>query len=367
VLAGDFGGTRSRVALFESDDGVSLPRLAHQTIYAAHEFAGVGDVVARFLAEQGADDVRAACLGVAGAVDHNRVRLTNLGWDVDGDALSTRLGFRLELINDLVATALGMSALGSADLRPLNPDAEEAHGNAVLLGAGTGLGVALLVWNDGKVLAVPSEGGHAELAARDDEEWALRRFLATRFGGRVSAERVVSGQGIKNLYDFLVAQGGEPTPEVATEVATGDAARAISEAGLAGSCELCARALDLFASLFGSFAGDLALTGGAHGGVYLAGGVATKLADKLADGTFLRAFVDKGRLRPFVERVPVHILLREDAGIWGAARRAAEIAAQAPAQASPGSPTSAVRTAGADRLLPTSRQASDGGISGGSE
>jgi len=327
VLAGDFGGTRSRVALFESD-GSGQPRLAQQTIYPAHDFAGVGDVVARFLAEQEATDVAAACLGVAGAVDRNRVRLTNLGWDVDGDALSTRLGFRLELVNDLVATALGMPALAPGDLRALNPAAEQAHGNAVLLGAGTGLGVALLVWSDGTMIPVPSEGGHAELAARNDEEWALRRFLSSRFGGRVSAERVVSGQGIKNIYDFLVAQGGQPTPEVATAVATGDAPRAISEAGLAGSCGVCARALDLFASLFGSFAGDLALTGGAHGGVYLAGGVATKLAEKLADGTFLRAFVDKGRLGPFVERVPVHILLREDAGIWGAARRAAELAAR---------------------------------------
>jgi glucokinase len=325
VLAGDFGGTRSRVALLETQQG-ALPRLVQRTIYVAREFGGVGEIVARFVAEQGTPAIAAACLGVAGAVDGNRVKLTNLGWEVDGAALAAQLGFPLELINDLVATALGMAALAPEDLLALNPGADPAHGNAVLLGAGTGLGAAMMVWNEGRILAVPSEAGHAELAARSEEEWSLWKFLAARYGGRVSVERVVSGQGLKNLYDFLVNTGQEPTPEVATAVATGDPARAIAEAGLVGSCAICVRVLDLFASAFGSFAGDLALAGAAHGGVYLAGGVGHRLANKLVDGTFLRAFVSKGRMKPFVERVPVHVLMREDAGLWGAARRAAEIA-----------------------------------------
>jgi glucokinase len=326
VLAGDFGGTRARVALFDAVSG-ALPRLLDHEAYLARDFAGVEEVLARFLEERGSPSVVAGALGVAGAVGDNRAWLTNLGWQVDGPAMASRFGFPIELINDLVATALGMSALGKDDVLELNPRAEASRGNAVLIGAGTGLGVALLVWNGERILAAPSEGGHAELAARDDEEWALRRFLAARLGGRVSVERVVSGSGLKNLYDFLVEAGEAPAPEVVAKLASGeDPGQVIAEAGLDGSCALCARVLDRFAAAFGSFAGDLALIGGATGGVYLGGGVSVRLAKKLADGTFLRAFVDKGRLAAFVETLPLQIILRPDTAIWGAARRAAELA-----------------------------------------
>jgi glucokinase len=327
VLAGDFGGTSARVALFALAPG-EPPRLDRHESYPAREIGGVEAAVERFLAEQGAPDVAAACFGVAGAVADNRALLTNLGWTVDGEALAARFGFAVELINDLVATALGMGGLGADDFVELNPRAVEADGSAVLLGAGTGLGVALLVRSGERFIASPSEGGHAELAARDEEEWALRRFLAPRCGGRVSVERVVSGMGLRNLYDFLLDRGEiAPSPEVAANIAAGeDAGKAIAEGGLEGSCAICVRVLDLFASAFGSFAGDLALVGGATRGVYLGGGVSVRLAKKLADGTFLRAFVAKGRLTSFVEQVPVRILMRPDAAILGAAQRAAELA-----------------------------------------
>ena len=229
-----------------------------------------------------------------------------------------------------MATALGMSALTQDDVIELNPRAKYEPGNAVLLGAGTGLGVALLVREGERTLAVPSEGGHAELAARDEETWALREFLAPRCGGRVSVERVVSGMGLRNLYDFLLDRGEiAPSPEVAASLDAGeDAGKAIAEAGLVGSCAICARVLDLFASAFGAYAGDLALVGGARGGVYLGGGVSVRLADKLSDGSFLRAFLDKGRNSSFVERVPVRLLLRADTALWGAGRRAAELAGE---------------------------------------
>jgi len=331
VLAGDFGGTSSRLALFEIAAG-EMARLHEHASYAAREVEGVADAVERFLAEQGAPKVAAACFGVAGAVDDNRAHLTNLGWDVDGGELAKRFGFKVELVNDLVATALGMGALSDDDVIDLNPHAErEEGGNGVLLGAGTGLGVAMLVRSvqPGKGFRpVPSEGGHAEWAARDEEEWALREFLAPRCGGRVSVERVVSGMGLRNLYDFLLARGElAPTPSVAADLEAGeDAGKTIAEAGLAKSCAICERVLDLFASAFGAFAGDLALVGGARGGVYLGGGVSVRLADKLVDGTFLRAFLAKGRLSPFVEKVPVRILTRPDTAIWGAAQRAGELA-----------------------------------------
>jgi glucokinase len=327
VLAGDFGGTSARLGLFELVPG-ALPRLTQHQSYAARDVDGIADAVERFLAEQGTPSVAAASFGVAGAVDDNRALLTNLGWAADGGALAARFGFPVELVNDLVATALGMTALGKEDVLELNPQGVHEPGSAVLIGAGTGLGVALLVWSGERFLAVPSEGGHAELAAHDEEEWALHRFLGARFGGRVSVERVVSGMGLRNLYDFLLECGDvQPSLAVEASLAAGeDAGRAIAEAGLDGSCALCARVLDRFASAFGAFAGDLALIGGARGGVYLGGGVSVRLAAKLADGAFLRAFVDKGRLSPFVERVPVQILMRPDTAIWGAARRAGELA-----------------------------------------
>jgi glucokinase len=330
VLAGDFGGTHARLAFFAATAGAA-PQLLHHAVYPSRDFTGVADVVARFLAEQGSPPVAATCLGVAGAVVDNRAHLSNLGWDVDGEALSLRFGFPVELLNDLVATALGMSALGKDDVVELNPDAKAASGNAVLLGAGTGLGVALLVWTGERILAVPSEGGHAELAARDDEEWALRGYLAGRFGGRVSVERVVSGTGLHNVYDFLVEHLKlEPAAAVVSRLAAGeDAGKVIGEAGTAGTCPVCVRVLDHFASAFGSYAGDLALTGGARGGVYLGGGVSLRLAAKLADGTFLRAFRHKGRLSSYVAEVPVQVLLRPDTGILGAARRASELAGAA--------------------------------------
>jgi len=327
VLAGDFGGTSARLALFEAVPG-GLPRLGQNASYASREVGGIAEAVERFFAEQRSPAVAAACFGVAGAVDDNRAHLTNLGWEADGGELGRRFGFSVELVNDLVATALGMSALTQDDVIELNPRAVHEPGNAVLLGAGTGLGVALLVRSGERILAVPSEGGHAELAARDEEEWALRAFLAPRCGGRVSLERVVSGMGLRNLYDFLLDRGEiAPSAEVAANLDAGeDAGKAIAEAGLEGTCAICVRVLDLFASAFGSFAGDLALVGGARGGVYLGGGVSVRLAKKLADGTFLRAFLAKGRLSPFVEQVPVQILTRPDTALWGAARRASELA-----------------------------------------
>jgi glucokinase len=327
VLAGDFGGTSARLGLFEPVPG-ALPRLVENASYSSREVGGIEEAVERFLVEQGSPAVAAACFGVAGAVDDNRALLTNLGWDEDGGSIQSRFGFPVELINDLVATALGMTVLTKDDVIELNPRAKYEPGNAVLLGAGTGLGVALLVGSGERTLAVPSEGGHAELAARDEETWALHSFLAPRFGGRVSVERVVSGMGLRNLYDFLLDRGEiAPSLEVAASLDAGeDAGKAIAEAGLEGTCDICVRVLDLFAAAFGAYAGDLALVGGARGGVYLGGGVSVRLAKKLADGTFLRAFVAKGRLTPFVEQVPVQILTRPDTAIWGAARRAAELA-----------------------------------------
>jgi glucokinase len=329
VLAADFGGTRSRVAQLAVTASGTLRPVRVET-YAARELAGAGDALARFLAgvPSGGSAPAVACLGVAGAVQGNRAWMTNLDWEVDGAQLGCRFGLRVELLNDLVATALGLPLLAPGDLLDLNPGIAASAGHAVLLGAGTGLGMALLVTTAAGVLPVPSEGGHVEFAPRDEEQWRLRAFLAERLGGRVSAERVVSGSGLRNLYDFLLADGVEPSPAAVRRLAAGeDAGAVIGELGLAGSCEACVRALDLFASCYGSLAGDMALMMVARGGVLLGGGVSVRLAEKLADGTFRRAFLDKGRLSYFVEKVPLRVILRSDTALLGAARHAADLAA----------------------------------------
>ena len=327
VLAGDFGGTRARVAVFALSEG-GPPRLEHQAVYAAREFAGPGDVALRFVGELGSPQLAAACFGVAGAVTANRAWLTNLGWAVDGLLLGDQLRIGpVELVNDLVATALGVAVLGPDDLLDLNPLAVPAEGTAVLVGVGTGLGMALLVRIGGRLVVAPSEDGHVELAARDEEEWALRRFVDDRLGGRVSVERVASGSGLPSIYDFLVAQGElRPAPGMVERVATGDPGRVIGEAALAGTCPVAVETVRRFSSILGSFAGDMALAVMARGGIFLGGGVPPRLAPLRADGTFLRAFTDKGRLSPVVEPLPVRVILRQDTALHGAGLRAAELA-----------------------------------------
>lgn len=327
VLAGDFGGTRARLALLSSAPGQPAA-LGQQQVYTARDFADVEAVVVRFLADHGSPAVAAACFGVAGPVSRNHAWLTNLGWAVDGARLAERLRVeRLELVNDLVATALGMPALGPDDTLDLNPAAVPAEGTAALIGVGTGLGMALLVRSGDRFVVAPSEAGHVELAARDEDEWALRRFLEERLGGRVSVERVASGSGLRGVYEFVLAQGElRPAPGMPERVASGDAGRVIGEAALEASCPVAVETVRLFTAVLGSFAGDMALASMARGGVYLGGGVPPRLAPLLADGTFLRAFTDKGRLSTFVEPLPVRVILRQDTALLGAGRRAAELA-----------------------------------------
>lgn len=325
ILAGDLGGTQVRLGLFRARKE-GLP-LEESRTYLSSDLGGLEEAVDRFLGELGIEAVDAACFGVAGPVAGNRGRMTHLEWWVDGEVLAKRLGTsRVRVVNDLVATAHGIGALAPEDLAPLNPAAVASAGTAVLVGAGTGLGLALLTRCDGEAVALASEGGHMAFAPRDELEWALRQYLAGLLGGRVSVERVVSGPGIHHIYRFLVEErGATVSPAVARRMERGDPSRVVAEAGQEGACATCARALDLFASAYGAVAGDAALMAGASGGVFLTGGVAAKLVGKLSDGTFLRAFVDKGRLSSFVERVPVNVVLREETAFLGAARQAARL------------------------------------------
>lgn len=328
VLAGDVGGTKTNLGLFAVGTS-EVSSLAHES-FASREHPGLAAVVAAFLARHPEARPEAACFGVAGPVVDNRAQTPNLAWEIDGHRVARETGVpQAVLINDLVATALGIPALKPDELAVLHPGAPDAPGrggNQVLLAAGTGLGVAFLPRFGDRHVPVASEGGHVDFAPRTEEEIGLLRFLRERFG-RVSVERVLSGPGLVNLYSYLRdVHGVAESPGVLARLARGDdPARVLGEAALAGECPLSARALALFVGVYGATAGNLALLGTATGGVFLAGGIAPKILPRLTDGLFVESFLAKGRFAPYLERIPVQVILNDRTALLGAARRAAEL------------------------------------------
>ncbi|MBV8199027.1 MAG: glucokinase [Acidobacteria bacterium] len=382
ILAGDVGGTKANLGLFATAPthaaaaavpaaadsaagtaaaGAGSLRLVTAATFPTADFGGLAEVIEAFLRrlpraaspEGGSPEIAAACFGVAGPVVDNRTSTPNLAWEIDGRALARGLGLAaVQLINDLVATAEGIPLLAAGEVAtlqagadaPAAPEAPEdgdgqgggigaaaADGNQVLIAAGTGLGMALLPVVSGVRVTVPSEGGHADYAPRDEDEVALLQYLRRRFGEHVSTERVVSGPGLRLIYEHLLAAGYAPeSPAVRDALAAGNPSAVIAEAALAGGDRLCSRALDMFVAAYGAAAGNLALLGTALGGVYVGGGIAPKILPRLQGGLFVRAFLDKGRFAGYLERVPVRVVLNDRAAMLGAARcAAARLAAEA--------------------------------------
>ncbi len=313
ILAGDIGGTKTNLALFDEDPRVPV-RLE---TFSSREHNGLEEMIRSFL-PHGQNGIRCAGFGVAGPVRDGRSISVNLAWEVDAHAVALEFGLdSVSLLNDLDANARGLAALGDDDFAVLCPGTPDPHGNGAVLSAGTGLGQALLAREGTGWHVVPGEGGHVDFAPTNDLEIALWHHLHERFG-HVSYERLLSGQGIENLYRFVVDTGrGEPLDGEPT-------AADISAAGLAGTSQTCRQVLDLFASIYGAAAGNVALTVMATGGVFLGGGIAPKLRDKLADGTFLAAFRAKGRFAPILDDIPVKIVLNDKAALIGAGLAAAE-------------------------------------------
>ncbi len=330
ILAGDVGGTKTNLGLFERE-GEGL-RLVRSDKFHSPDFPGLSAVIHAFLDADRPASLEAACFGIPGPVNGNRASTPNLAWVVDGALVAADLQVNpVVLINDLVATAEGIPLLEAGELATLQEGSGEAAGNRALLAAGTGLGVALLPRVGERWVPVPSEGGHADYPPRTEDEIDLLRHLRERFG-RVSAERVLSGPGLFNIYGFLRdVRGMAETPQVREALGRGEEpAKVIGEAALAagpGGCALCSRALDLFVAAYGALAGNLALLGTATGGVYLGGGIAPKILPRLSGGPFLQAFVAKGRFVPYLEKVPVRVILNDRAALLGAARHAASLPA----------------------------------------
>jgi glucokinase len=330
ILAGDIGGTKTNLALFDVAPDGRLGELRTASFHSA-DYPGLEEVVAAFLAPgEAGSGIGAACFGIAGPVVDNRVATPNLAWVADGARLAERIPARsVLLLNDLVATADAIPVLAPAETAVLlagEPSRAADTGNRALIAAGTGLGMALLPRLGGAWHPVASEGGHIDLAPRTDEEIDLLRYLRAKLGGRVSVERVLSGPGLVRLYEFLRDTGrAAASPAVEAALAEGsDGGRAIGAEGLSG-IGICAAALHRFAALYGAVAGNVALLGTATGGIYLGGGIAPKILPALRDGTFAAAFVDKGRFRAFLERIAVRVILDDRAALLGAARRAAAL------------------------------------------
>lgn len=352
ILAGDIGGTKTILALFDWKSERVEP--VRERTFASADFTSLEEVVAEFLKppaerEAPADEeaeadapepeaeppeeapsLDAACFGVAGPIIDNRCRTTNLPWVVDGVALAQHLKVgQVRLLNDLEATAYGLLVLTPDELTVLNAGAA-SRGPAqptaamALIAAGTGLGEAILYGDGTRYRPMPSEGGHASFAPTSDLEIDLLRHLRASYL-HVSYERVLSGAGLHAIYEFLRdTKRNEPT-WLAERIKVGDAAAVIAEVGLAGQSEICQQALDLFASVYGAEAGNLALKALALNGLYVGGGIAPKLIPKLKDGTFMRAFSAKGRYKTLLNSIPVRVIMNPKTALLGAASVAAQL------------------------------------------
>lgn len=349
ILAGDIGGTKTHLALYDWT-GERIDPLRQETFHSA-DYASLDEMLAEFLAppkpplaieglEQAqAEDASstavahdapltldAACFGVAGPVFQNHSRTTNLPWVVDGPALSKQFDIRhVRLLNDLEAMAYGILLLRPDELVTLNAGTRPSHKQAIaLIAAGTGLGESILFWDGTLYRPMPTEGGHTDFAPNSDQEIDLLRYVRSQYL-HVSYERVLSGPGLFTIYEYLRdAKKNEPT-WLAEKIKAGDAAAEIAEAGLKGQAEIATQALDLFVSIYGAEAGNLALKAMAINGVYLGGGIAPKLLPKLRDGTFMKAFTNKGRYKRLMSQIPVHVVTNQHTALLGAASMAARL------------------------------------------
>ena len=320
LLAGDIGGTKTRLALYEETSaGLHLTTSA---TFDSQSARTLEEIVVRFLATNGQPELSAACFGVAGAVVGGHVRATNLPWRVSESGLASGLSIpRVRLLNDLEAAAYGVVAIsepsGLLTLQAGDPPPERRA--LALVSAGTGLGVALMSWVGNAYKVAPSEGGHADFAPQDDLEDALLVWLRAKFG-HVSYERLLSGPGFVNIYRFLREYRRVPEPAWLTaRIGSGDPAPVVSRAALANEDEVCDETLTRFVRIYGAAAGNVALTGLAVGGVFIGGGIAPQILPRLQHPMFLDRFAAKGRFEDTMRKIPVHVVLAPDVALLGAA------------------------------------------------
>jgi len=319
VLCGDIGGTNTRLALFEVA-GTVLEILEEET-YKSRESPSLEIIVSEFLQKRRISAPLPGCFGIAGPIKEGICQATNLPWVVQLSKLVFELQTeRVYLLNDLQANAYGILALHEDDFVVLNPGNSAAKGNAAVISAGTGLGEAGLYWDGIQYRPFACEGGHASFSPGNELQVGLLRFLFKRFG-HVSWERVISGQGFLNIYEFLCEyRNFTPSKRLVDEMQKGDPAAVVTKEGFSGRCQVCGEALDIFACLYGAEAGNLALKIMATGGVYIGGGIAPKIIEKLRGPHFMEGFLKKGRMQDLLEGIPVKVILNDQAALFGTAQ-----------------------------------------------
>jgi len=327
VLAGDIGGTK--VLLQTADVADGRYEVLNEIRYDSAAYGDFSDMLAEYLAATAAAEIdrpQVACFGVAGPVRGDEARTTNLPWILKTDALENQAGLhKVRLINDFQAVGYGIETLGTDDVVTLQEGEDRPFGLRAVIGAGTGLGHGMVGWEGTHFEVYPSEGGHVDFGPTDMLQVELLQYLMERFE-HVSYERVVCGRGLVNIYNFLRDTGkATESPAVSAAAASGDAAAVISQAALDEGDELASLALDTFVKIYGAQAGNLAITCLARGGVYVAGGIAPKIIDKLAEGPFVRAFCNKGQMRSVVEAIPIRVIVNPKVGLQGAAVAASRL------------------------------------------
>ncbi len=320
ILAGDVGGTKTLIGLFEQEGG--RLRSVREETFPSQDFGALEEILQRFFEKEGHPALRRACFGVAGPVVAGRSNITNLPWQLDESSLAAELQVpRVKLLNDLEAAAHAMRHLPPTELSVLQRGLKR-EGNIAVIAAGTGLGEACLYWDGQTHHAIASEGGHADFAPRTDLEIELLQYLAPKFGGHVSYERVLSGDGLYNIYKFLRDCGHGIEPPWLTEQlkSSDDPPAVISKVGLSGKAPLCIEALNLFSSIYGAETGNLLLKFLAVGGAFVAGGIAPKILATLQNGSFMSGFIDKGRFSELMRNTEVHVAMNPKAPLIGAAQ-----------------------------------------------
>ena len=316
ILSGDIGGTKTLLQLSAADKS-RAPIL--QKSYPSNQYSGLAEIIDEFLHQANITAIAAACFALAGPVLGRQVRLTNLPWSVDADAIAARFMIpRVSLINDFEAVGMAIGILQPVDILTLQPGKEQEHGVRLTVGAGTGLGVAWMTWQDGGYRVHPSEGGHMDFAPSNPVEYELLCYLQKRHG-HVSYERIVSGPGLVAIFEFLRdSDRAAVSPQLLAAVGGADPAAAIAQSAQQGDEPVAHMALDLFLSAYGAFVGNVALAALPRGGIYVAGGIAAKIVAQMQQGSFLQAFRSKGRYAEFLASLPLHIVTNPQAGLLGA-------------------------------------------------
>ncbi|GJL54803.1 MAG: glucokinase [Nitrospirales bacterium] len=359
ILAGDIGGTKTLLAIFDWHDSRVEP--IREDSFWSQDYESLEAIITEFLEEEdgapssdadeddetsdaspgpprlSSEEIRAsltaACFGVPGPVINNTCKATNLPWVIKGETLADFLGVNgVRLVNDLEATASGLLVLRPDEMESLTPSVPaKSSGTRTLLAAGTGLGEATLFWDGTRYHVCPSEGGHADFAPNSDREIELLRYLRSSYL-HVSYERVLSGPGLHTLYQFLRDTNKNEPTWFAESLPTGDPSTLITDAALAGKPEICVEAMNLFISIYGAEASNMALNTLSYGGVYLGGGIAPKILPLLSEGGFMKAFLAKGRYKRLLSKIPVQVILNPQAALLGAASVAAQLRESSQAQ-----------------------------------